>query len=160
MVLAFPGAQGFGKDTIGGRGGRIVHVTNRNNSGTGSFRDAVETQSGARTVVFDVGGTITLTSNINITNGNITIAGESAPSPGIAITGGDIRPRASEIIIRHISFHSSGTVGSSPTEARASTTSSSTTATSSTAPMSVCKSSTAHRAAARGRSLSALATIA
>jgi hypothetical protein len=114
MVLAFPGAQGFGKDTIGGRGGRIVHVTNRNNSGTGSFRDAVETQSGARTVVFDVGGTITLTSNINITNGNITIAGESAPSPGIAITGGDIRPRASEIIIRHISFHSSGTVGSSP----------------------------------------------
>ncbi len=82
--LAFPGAEGFGKDTPGGRGGKIIEVTNLNDSGAGSFRAAVEA-SGPRIVVFRVGGTIELKSTISIRNPYITIAGQTAPGGGITI---------------------------------------------------------------------------
>ena len=75
-VIAFPGAVGGGKYATGGRGGEVYHVTNLNDSGTGSFRDAVSKSN--RIVVFDVSGTIELKSKI-LCQSNITNAGQTAP---------------------------------------------------------------------------------
>lgn len=83
---AFPGAQGFGSQTVGGRGGQVIKVTNLNDSGSGSLRSAL-TASGARIVVFDTGGTINLISQITITNPYLTVAGQTAPGEGILIRG-------------------------------------------------------------------------
>lgn len=99
-IPAFPGAEGFGSLTIGGRGGKIVEVTNLNDSGTGSFRDAVETKSGSRIVIFRVGGTIQANSIIYIKNPFITIAGQTAPGSGITIKGSPIFVQTNDVIIR------------------------------------------------------------
>ena len=74
QVKAFPTAEGFGAHSVGGRGGRVIKVTNLNDDGPGSFRQAV-TAAGRRIVVFDVSGTIQLRSTISITEPYITIAG-------------------------------------------------------------------------------------
>ncbi|TKD59109.1 Ig-like domain-containing protein [Flavobacterium sp. ASW18X] len=100
-LLAFPGAVGYGKNSIGGRGGRVIHVTNLNEYGEGSLVAAMEA-SGPRIVVFDVSGTIEWTKEHYIANPNITIAGESAPSPGITIKGHTFGIRASEVIVRFL----------------------------------------------------------
>jgi len=101
--LAFPGAEGFGRFATGGRGGTVYHVTNLNDSGAGSFRDAVS-QSG-RTVVFDIGGVIKIKEKIQAAS-RITIAGQSAPGQGIVIYGNGISFSDSSII-RHIRFRGS-----------------------------------------------------
>lgn len=99
--LAFPTADGYGKHTTGGRGGKVYTVSNLNDSGEGSLREALEA-SGRRTVVFSVAGNIELEKRILITNGNLTIAGQSAPGDGITVQNHPILVRASNIIIRYI----------------------------------------------------------
>lgn len=92
---AFPGAEGHGRFVTGGRGGNIVHVTNLNDSGTGSFREAVK--SGKRIIVFDVAGVIALKSDLKIAD-NITILGQTAPSPGITLRYYTVQPGSNNII--------------------------------------------------------------
>ena len=96
---AFPGAEGHGRYVTGGRGKTVVHVTNLNDSGTGSFRSAVSSSN--RIVVFDVGGIIELKSDLNI-KANITILGQTAPYPGITLRYYTIRPNGNNIIMRFI----------------------------------------------------------
>jgi len=92
---AFPGAEGHGRYVTGGRGGNVVHVTNLNDSGTGSLRAAVGTKG--RIVVFDVGGVIALNSDLVIKD-NVTILGQTAPYPGITLRYRTVRPGANNII--------------------------------------------------------------
>ena len=92
---AFPGAEGHGRYVTGGRGGRVVHVTNLNDSGTGSFREAVK--SGNRIIVFDVAGVIALKSELKFAD-NITILGQTAPSPGITLRYYTVQPGNNNII--------------------------------------------------------------
>lgn len=92
---AFPGAEGHGRFVTGGRGGKIYHVTNLNDSGTGSFREAVK--SGKRIIVFDVAGVIALKSDLKIAD-NITILGQTAPSPGITLRYYTVQPGSNNII--------------------------------------------------------------
>ena len=92
---AFPGAEGHGRYVTGGRGGKVVHVTNLNDSGTGSFREAVKT--GNRIIVFDVAGVIALKSDLKIGD-NITILGQTAPSPGITLRYYTVQPGNNNII--------------------------------------------------------------
>lgn len=100
-VIAFPGAVGGGKYATGGRGGEVVHVTNLNDSGAGSFRDAVSKPN--RIVVFDVSGTIELKGNILCSN-NITIAGQTAPGgSGITLKNYKMGMSGDNIICRYIS---------------------------------------------------------
>lgn len=99
---AFPGAVGFGANATGGRGGAIYHVTNLNDSGAGSFRDAVSANN--RFVVFDVGGYIRLTSTV-LVKSNITIAGQTAPGGGVGVMGGEVSfNSATNVIVRNFRF--------------------------------------------------------
>lgn len=100
--IAFPTAEGFGKYTKGGRGGEIIKVTNLNDDGPGSFR-AASTKKSTRIILFEVSGTIHLQSKINI-QGNVTIAGQSAPGDGICIADQSIILGGDNIIVRYMRF--------------------------------------------------------
>ena len=103
QVIAFPGAEGFGKFTSGGRGGRVIYVTNLNDEGIGSFRDAC-TQEGSRNILFKVSGTVFLKSTLTIKNDYLTIAGQTAPGDGICIAGADVNIKANNVIVRFVRF--------------------------------------------------------
>lgn len=111
-VPAFPGAEGYGKYTVGGRGGKVYVVTTLEDYDKGetpiegSFRRAVE-KKGARTVVFAVAGNIMLKRKLDITKDSITIAGQTAPAPGICVGGHPVRIKASNVIIRYVRFRMS-----------------------------------------------------
>jgi Ca2+-binding RTX toxin-like protein len=104
QVAAFAGAEGYGAETVGGRGGQVLTVTNLNDSGVGSLRWALEDVSGPRTVVFAVSGTISLKDQILIENPNVTIAGQTAPGEGVTIEGARVRVKADEVIVRGLKF--------------------------------------------------------
>lgn len=100
--LAFPEAQGYGRFAIGGRGGKVVAVTNLNDSGPGSLRAAITNDIGPRTIVFNVSGLITLKTRLNLAQPYITLAGQTAPGKGICIRHATLGVTANDNIIRFV----------------------------------------------------------
>jgi pectate lyase len=100
-IPAFPGAEGYGASTPGGRGGKILFVDNLNDSGPGSLREAIDA-SGPRIILFRTGGLLSLQSHLLIRNPFVTIAGQSAPGDGICLKGGSLVVATHDVIVRHI----------------------------------------------------------
>ena len=107
-IPAFPGAWGGGMYSFGGRGGRVIVVTNLNDRGPGSFRAACEA-AGPRIVVFNVAGVIRLTDRIRVRAPYITIAGNTAPGDGVCIAGNTVELETHDIIVRHMRFRRGAT---------------------------------------------------
>ncbi|UCG46570.1 MAG: hypothetical protein JSU94_13810 [Phycisphaerales bacterium] len=102
-VPAFPGAEGAGAFTPGGRGGKVLEVTNLNDAGPGSLRDAAGSE-GPRIIVFRTSGIITLAAPLEISNPYVTIAGQTAPGDGICIRGHTTEINTHDVVIRYLRF--------------------------------------------------------
>ena len=100
-IDAFPGAEGFGRYAVGGRGGRVIKVTTLADDGPGSLRAALRAE-GPRTILFDVAGTIELERSIVLNTGHVTVAGQSAPGEGITLRNHGLVIKADEVIVRYI----------------------------------------------------------
>ena len=98
-----PGAAGYGIDTPAGRGGQIFRVTNLNDSGSGSLRECAQAD-GPRVCIFETSGAIQLQTNLVVSSPNLTIAGQTAPQPGILVRGGALYIRASDVLVQHIAI--------------------------------------------------------
>ena len=98
---AFPGAEGAGRFALGGRGGRVLYVSNLDDSGPGSLRAAVQAE-GPRTVVFEVSGTIALKSALTVRHGRLTIAGQTAPGDGITLRDQPLEIAADDVVLRFL----------------------------------------------------------
>lgn len=99
---AFPGAEGFGRFTAGGRGGDVYHVVNLEDSGPGSLREGIRSANGPRTIVFAVSGTIALASPLVIDRPRITIAGQTAPGDGITLRNHALKVEADHVVVRFL----------------------------------------------------------
>ncbi|KAB8196007.1 hypothetical protein FH608_011095 [Nonomuraea phyllanthi] len=108
-VPAFPGAEGAGMYTTGGRGGAVYEVTTLDDDGPGSLREAVAKSDG--TVVFRVSGNIRIKGGLDITGSNLTIAGQTAPGHGITVTGNETQIKGDNIILRHLRFRGGDVLG-------------------------------------------------
>ncbi|MCV2484472.1 T9SS C-terminal target domain-containing protein [Flavobacterium sp. SH_e] len=106
--LAFPGAEGYGRYAVGGRGGKVIEVTNLNDDGPGSLRDAVNQEIGPRTIVFNVSGNIKLASRLVANQPYITIAGQTAPGEGITISRAPIGLTGNDGVIRFLTVRIGG----------------------------------------------------
>ena len=103
QLIAFPGAEGYGRFTEGGRGGDVYYVENLNDAGPGSLREGIDTVDGPRTILFEVSGTISLESPLRFEGSHLTIAGQSAPGDGITLKDHNIHLyNASHVIIRYL----------------------------------------------------------
>lgn len=102
-IPSFPGAEGGGGFSIGGRGGKVITVTNLNDRGAGSFRAACET-GGARIIVFNVAGIIKLSTPIIVRAPYVTIAGQTAPGDGVCIAGESFWVNTHDVVVRHMRF--------------------------------------------------------
>lgn len=100
--LAFPEAEGYGRYARGGRGGKVVEVTNLSDSGPGSLREAVENDIGPRTIVFAISGIIHLKSRLLINQPYVTIAGQTAPGKGICIVGNPVGFTGNDVVAQHL----------------------------------------------------------
>ena len=111
-IPAFPGAEGYGGNSVGGRNGDVYHVTSLADTSTvGTLRYGLSNApAGGRTIVFDTSGTIALTSTLSVSKSNITIAGQTAPGKGICLTGNYFEVKANNLIIRdmHIRYARTG----------------------------------------------------
>src|SRR5215210_4794954 len=103
-LKAFPGAEGSGERTPGGRGGDVYHVTNLNDAGAGSLREGIRTANGPRTIVFDLSGTIYLNSRLIINKPFLTLAGQTAPGDGITVAGWHTVINTHDVIVRYMRF--------------------------------------------------------
>jgi hypothetical protein len=106
--LAFPGAEGYGRFAVGGRGGKVVEVNNLNDNGPGSLRDAVDQPIGPRTIVFNVSGNIKLASRLVVNQPYITIAGQTAPGEGITISRAPVGLTGNDGVIRFLKVRIGG----------------------------------------------------
>ncbi|PBJ08293.1 polysaccharide lyase family 1 protein [Flavobacterium sp. ACN6] len=106
--LAFPGAEGYGRYAVGGRGGKVIEVTNLNDDGPGSLRDAINQEIGPRTIVFTVSGNIKLASRLVANQPYITIAGQTAPGEGITITRAPIGLTGNDGVVRFLKVRIGG----------------------------------------------------
>ena len=109
--LAFPSAQGYGAYARGGRGGKVVFVTNLNDNGEGSLRWALEVLSEPRIVVFKIAGVINLRKNIVIRHPFLTLAGQSAPGNGVCLKGSGIVIKTNDVVIRYMCIRPGDGVG-------------------------------------------------
>jgi len=113
-IPVIPGAKGFGIDTPAGRGGQIIKVTNLKASGSGSLKSAIDA-SGPRIIIFEVSGNIEINGRLKVENPYITIAGQTAPSPGITLKNCTFTIDTHDVLIQHLRFRAGDGSGVSPT---------------------------------------------